>query len=633
MLSRATRLIARRSNLVFKQTVKPCLAITNVTTSQSIRFNSTQAESEAAKATTTNLFDDSDPNREHMFRYTWGTWLKNDELEKQKRFTKFSINGLNELLKRIHHIKAADLKRDTDPDAIKNLDNTKVLTNNITNFFNVHVNDIGNIKQVLSLHEGKHHRIYRIELEDSDKKLVLRLPYTLHSALFTKRRLESEVATMDFLNNALNMNTPRVLAYSGEHDNAVGHPFILMEHVDDVESSLMKKWNPLMESKDDKLDAPEAIDTLNEVIEPLADFNKIVGDFIFDNFGALYLKDDCPENMRATAFEGQDRWVIGPTVEPAYYRNKEHVNEETLNKFVGPWKASEPLKMIKDLGKLEEESLKIRYSLVDSGEVTGDNKEDLKSAIKIFERLNKISGELFNINEGETLIPNLAELLKPRLHIADLDPMNVLIRKGDKGYEFLDFENSVVKPFLISNYPKFLEYNGAKVFSLKEEVENYENMDELEKEQYKFMFKRTRNQFLWEVAINKRSKELVGVISPVIKLVKNCYLNVLNFKTLKDALYVENGLIEISTMWDNYNSNGVVGKSKGEANPIPFTEQEIHEFSDRIQQYETETSSKPFVATNGWVPQDMFQNLQKQGMLIRDSDKNEWVVDTEQVLK
>lgn len=620
----------RKSGAIFKQIAKPIVISKALPILQSVRFNTSKAE---ATTTTTNLFDDSDPNREHIFKYTWGTWLKNDQLEKQKRFTKFSINGLNELMKKIHDIKASDLKMDNDPDAIKNVENTKVLTNNIAKFFNIHVNEIGNIKQIVSLHEGKHHRIYRVELEDNDKKLVLRLPYTLHSKLFTKRKLESEVATMDFLNNALNMNIPKVLAYSGDYDNGIGHPFILMECVDEVESSLMKKWNPLIESKEDKLDDPEAIEELNKVIEPLADFTKIVGDFIFDNYGSLYFKDDCPENLRSNAYEGQDRWVIGPTVDPAYYRNKELVKEETLNKYVGPWKSTEPLKMIKDLAQLEEESLKLRLSVVESGAVTKDQKEDLELAINTFGKLNKVAGELFNLNENETLIPNLPELLKPRLHIADLDPMNVLIRKEGKGYEFVDFENSVVKPFLISNYPKFLEYNGAKVFSLKEEVENYENMDELEKEQYKFMFKRTRNQFLWEVGINKRSKELVGVISPVIKLVKNCYLNVLNFKTLKDSLYVENGLIEISTMWDNYNSNGVVGQRKGEPNPIPFTEQEINEFSTRIQDYQMESSSKPFVATNGWVPQDMFQKLQEQGMLVRDADKDEWMIDTEQVLK
>lgn len=631
MLSRNARSLLKR--VTSAPTCRAATKSSFMPVVQKVRLNSTQGKpAEDGKATSTNLFNDADPNRNHMFEYSWGTWLKNDEIEKQKRLTKFSIQGLNDLIKRIISIEKSGVVKEKNPDEIKRIENIRVLSNNIAHFFKDSKNE-NNIKQIVSLHEGKHHRIYRIEIEGVEKKLVLRLPYTLHSQLFTKRKLESEVATMDFLTNAFNLNIPKVLSYSGDYDNFVGHPFILMEYVDDVESSLMKKWNPLMESKDDRLDDPEAIEKLNEVIEPLADFNKIVSDFVFDNYGSIYFKDDCPENLEKVAYENQDRWVIGPTVETAYYRNKQYVKEEDLNKYVGPWKGSEPLKMIKDLVELELHSLRVRLSLVDSGKVTTDTKEGLEFCIKIFEKLDKIAGEMFNLNENETLIPNLNELLKPRLFIGDLDPMNVLVRSGEKGYEFVDLENSVVKPFLISSYPKFLEYNGAKIFNLKDEIENFEALDEIEQEQYKFMFKRTRNQFLWEVSINKRSKDLVGVISPVIKLIKNCYLNVLNFKQPKDSLYIENGLIEISTMWDNYNENGVVGKFKGEKNPIKFTDDEIKEFTDEIRDYEAENSSKPFIATDGWVPQDMFKRLQDQGMIVRDDEKNEWAVDTEKILK
>lgn len=640
MFSRSIRSVFKRSasSPTFRIAINASNARVSLPVIQTIRLNSTKADSNSqealGKATSTNIFDEADPSRNHMFEYSWGTWLKHDQLEKQKRLTKFSIQGLNDLVKRIESIEKNDSSSKENPDEIKQLENCKVLSSNMSYFFK-NSKDVNNIKQIVSLHEGKHHRIYRVEIEGMDKKFVLRLPYTLHSQLFTKRKLESEVATMDFLSNALHLNIPRVLAYSGDYNNSIGHPFILMEYIDDVESSLMKKWNPLIESKENRLDDPEAIEKLNEVIEPLADFDKIVNEFIFDNYGSIYFKGDCPKGLEMIAFKDQDRWVIGPTVETAYYRNKQFVNEDDLNKYVGPWKKDQPLKMIKDLVQLELHNLKIRLSVVESGAnaIEGDTKEGLEYCIKIFEKFDTIADEMFNLTEGETLIPNVQELLKPRLLIGDLDPMNVLIRSEGKGFEFVDFENCIVKPFLISNYPKFLEYNGVKIFNLNQDIENFNELDEIEQEQYKFMFKRTRNQFLWEVAINKRSKELVGVISPVIKLIKNCYINMLNFKNLKDSLYVENGLIEISTMWDHYNTNGIIGKFKGEENPIKFSEEEIKEFGEEISEYEIENSSKPFVATNGWVPQDMFKRLQEQGMIIRDDEKDEWVIDTEKVLK
>lgn len=634
MLSRSSKLFLRRSASAYKIANRS----STIPLIQKIRFNSTLNGSEIkGKETSTNLFDDSDPSREHMFQYSWGTWLKNDKLEKSKRFTKFSIQGLNNLVQEIENIEKDNLINKENPDEIKNIGNSKILTNNISFFFK-DCKEKSNIKQIISLHEGKHHRIYRIEIEGIEKKLILRLPYTLESKLFTKRKIESEVATMDFLSNALNLNIPKVLSYSGDFNNSIGHPFILMEYVDDIESSLMKKWNPLIDSKDDRLDDSISMGKLNEVIEPMADFNKIVNDFIFDNFGSLYFKEDCPKDLSLIAFEGQNRWVIGPTVETAYYRNKEFIKEEDLNKFVGPWKNNEPLKMIKDLVELEIFNLKTKLNLINNNKEEGilkgnESKEGLEYSIKVFEKLNKISGEMFNLNENETLIPNLKDLIKPRLQIGDLDPMNVLIKNDNKGFTFIDFENCIIKPFLISNYPKFLEYNGTKIFNLRDEIEKFDELDEIEQEKYRFMYKRTRNQFYWEVSINKRSKELVGVISPVIKLVKNCYLNILNFKKLKDSLYIENGLIEISTMWKNYNENGVIGKFKGEDNPIKFSDKEIKEFSEEIRNYEVENSSKPFIATDGWVPQDMFKRLQDQGIIIRDDEKDEWLIDTEKILE
>lgn len=631
MLSRSTRHLIKNCTSILKNASKkqtiPLIQINKV------RFNSTFNN---GKASTTNLFDDSDPSRDHMFQYSWGTWLKNDKLEKSKRYTKFSIQGLNDLVKRIDNIEklAKPKGKDGNQDEIKVIENSKILSNNIEYFFKDQ--QVGNIRQIISLHEGKHHRVYTVSIEGVEKKFILRLPYSLESKLFTKRKIESEVATMDFLTNALNLNIPRVLSYSGDFNNFIGHPYILMECVEDVESSLMKNWNPLIDSAENRLNDGVAMDKLNEVIEPISDFNKIVGDFIFDNYGSLYFKDDLPENLRAVAYEGQDRWFIGPTVETAYYRNKELLEEDELDKFVGPWKSSEPLKMVEDLVSLELKNLKLKLEFTRDGKLPSTdevNEQDLETAIKIFEKASRVSGELFNLNESETLIPNLNDLLKPRLQIGDLDPMNVLVKKDNKGFAFFDFENSVIKPFLISSYPKFIEYNGAKIFNLQEEIPNFEELDDIEKEQYKFMFKRTRNQFFWEVTINKNSKELVGVISPVIKLIKNSYLNILNFKKLKDSLYVENGLIEISTMWENYNSNGVLGKFKGEDNPIKFSEEEIKEFGEAIKNYEIETSTKPFVATNGWVPQDMFRNLQEQGMIIRNDETDEWTIDTEKILQ
>lgn len=576
------------------------------------------------KVTSTNLYSTSDPTRAHMFAYTWGTWLKEDEREKAMRFTPFSLQGLDELIKKADAVLKSDAISKEDPDQIKHLNGKiNLLCNNVTRLFEN--TKLGNIKQVISLHEGKHHRVYEIVIENGEKdtKFILRLPYTLDSQLFTKRKIESEVATMDYLSAALGLKIPRVIAYSGDVENQLGHPFILMEHIDDVESSLMKLWNPLIDSANDSLQDKDTKEVLDQVVDPIADFMTIVNGSIFDAYGSIYFKDDCPTGV--PALEGQDRWVIGPTVERAYYRNKRHVPQDVLDQHVGPWKRNEPFKMVKDLIDLELHNLKIMLSMVDAQTIV-ENRLDLESAISVYEKFQKIAGHLFNMDAESSVLPHLEELLKPRLNVADLDPMNVLVKKDE--YSFLDFENSSIKPFLLTTYPKFIEYNGAKIFNLREEVENYDELDDLEKEQYKFMFKRTRNQFIWELALNNRSKELLGVISPAVKLIKSPYVNALELRSIKDYLYVQHGLIELSTMWDTYSENGILPKVP---NPIKFTDEELKLFQEKLNDYQIELSGTPFAATGGWVPQDMFNNLLKQNMVVKDGEN--WKIDTEKVLE
>lgn len=591
----------------------------------SVRFYSDEPKASDSlkepKVTETDLFSTSDPSRAHMFAYTWGTWLKEDEKEKAMRFTPFSLQGLDNLIKTAAKLEISE----ANPDEIKQLpSNVKVLSNNAQHFFKDA--KLGNIKQVISLHEGKHHRVYQIIVEngaENEQKFILRLPYTLDSQIFTKRKVESEVATMDLLSATLSLKIPRVLAYSGDIQNQLGHPFILMECIDNVDSSLMKIWNPLADSENDSLQDTKVKEELEKVIDPIADFQKIVNDFVFDNYGAIYFKQDCPNGL--SAYEGQDRWVVGPTVERAYYRNKRGVPQETHDKYLGPWKRNEPFQMVHDLISLELESLKITLAMVESKEIE-ENRLDLESAIKTYEKFQKIAGHLFNMDSETNIVPKFEELLKPRLNLADLDPMNVLVKKDE--FVFLDFENSSIKPFILSTYPKFIEYNGAKIFNLQEEIENYENLDDLEKEQYKFMFKRTRNQFIWELALNNRSKELLGVISPAVKLVKSPYVNALELRTIKDYLYVQHGLIELSMMWDSYAENGIIPKVP---NPIKFTDEELKLFQEKLNDYQIEMSATPFAATGGWVPQDMFNNLLKQNMVVKDGDN--WKIDTEKVLE
>ncbi|ODV86337.1 hypothetical protein CANARDRAFT_197271 [[Candida] arabinofermentans NRRL YB-2248] len=632
MLTRSTR----TATLSLKRSLlRSSISVSVVSKLSIVRFQSTLPET--PKEVFTNIFEENDPSRQQFFEYTWGTWLKDDKLEKAKRRTEFSIKGLNDTLMRLSA--AAEFAKLDEP-----------LTEIAANTFAVRKNldligegKFDNVKQIVSIHEGKHHRVYKFQMEDTSetaeeaktpREYILRLPYKLDSSLYVGRKIQSEAATIDFLQSKLGLNVPKVIAYSASADNQLGAPFMILEYIPG--SLLMKEWNPLIQGA---INEPESKEKLMSVIGPIADFNKQVTSLTFNHFGSLYFKQDCPidiiseENQEIYEGENEDielkgRWVIGPTVEKAFYKNKNAVKQSVLDQHVGPWPKEEPLKMITDLVRLELESFKTRLALAKAGSSPKlENQGVLIDAIKTYEKLLKISNDLFNL-KSET-IPNLQALIKPRLSISDLDPMNAIVNSNKNNeVTFVDFEGSSIKPYLLTDYPTFLQYSGPKIFNLSEEIEGYDEMDEMDKQQYEFMFNRSRNQFYWELSLNDRSKKLLGVISPAVKLIKSPYSAALDLSNDKDFLYVQNGLVELSSMWEMYKENQLIGEN---AQPVEFTEDELKLYEQSLQNYQVEISATPFVATKGWVPQDMFGKLLEQGMIVKDGD--DYKLDTEKVLE
>jgi hypothetical protein len=75
------------------------------------------------------------------------------------------------------------------------------------------------------LPEGSHNKCFLFQM-DNDVQVVTRIPNP-----FLPRKIEtaSEVATLDFLRNELNIPVPKVYAWSDSMDEDVGVEYIIME--------------------------------------------------------------------------------------------------------------------------------------------------------------------------------------------------------------------------------------------------------------------------------------------------------------------------------------------------------------------------------------------------------------------
>lgn len=571
------------------------------------------------KETFTRLNHRSDPSRNQFFQYSWGSWLKNNALEKARRETRFNIENVLDFVK--------NLQVNTSTEILKPLvlDNGIVtLPHNITPEV---LGDAGfDVKSIASIHEGKHHRVYKLTLGNG-KNLVLRIPYKLESDYAIEAKIKSEVATMDFLSLKLNANVPKVVAYGSNRSNPFQTPFILMEHIEG--ELLMKQWDPMMP------DSETSQEKLQLVVAPIMDFTENALSMTFNRFGSLYFYDDVTvEQQSVTPYDGEtndalkNRWRIGPSVERAFSKNKKHLTAQEVKQYNGPWDANKPLQLISDLAGVNLESLRSRLALAqaDAGNKV-ENIDALHKQIMVFENLQTMSQKLFN-PESKSIM-NAVEMFKPRLFFPDLDPLNVVM-KGETPY-FVDFEHSNIKPFILASYPSFVAYQGAKIYNLEQDVPEYETMDDVDKQQYQFMYFKTRNERLWEYALNAKRHDLIAVALPHVKVLKAPYLQALECKSDKDYLFVENAIVQLQAMWNVYVANGLVNTEES-GFPIKYSQLTLDEHQAALEDHQTEVVSTPFAATGGWVPQDMFAVLKEQGILVEDKNGDHYV-ETEAALR
>lgn len=578
----------------------------------------------------TKLSDENDPNRNAFFNYSWGSWLVNDKQEKAKRVTRFSIEGLTDVLNEIY-ADSQQLSKTVKSDRIPAPNFKKNLT--VTLPHNTMIKDLGvansnekvRLARMSSIHEGKHHRIYKLDT-NVNRSFVLRIPYALDNAYAIESRIKSEVATMDFVQLKLGVKVPKVYCYGVNALNPLKQPFILEEFIEG--KLLMRDWNPLVEDKKDSL--PD--DTLKSVVEQVSDLQSKLLSIQFNGVGSLYFsKDyDMAGGPKKSVYDGesnpelQSRWVIGPSAERVFWRKKSALNKETLSRFLGPWSVKEPLEIVKNTGLVEAENAKARLALkqADASPESVDE-ATLKEQIVSFENLATIGPHLFN--SETTTIPNVKELLKPRLYHPDLDPMNIIITAEGTPC-LLDFEGSGIKPFVLHNSPQFVAYDGPKIFDLQEDIPDFEKLIESEKAQYEFMYKRTRNQFLWDSALNERNNKLISAVAPPVKLLRSPYVAAVERKSDEEYLLIDEGLIQLSEVWEVFYKNGLV---KDATCPLKFSKEQLEKHANDLNAFHEKLISKPFAATQGWIPQDMFDNLIKAGILVRESNGN-YTVNTEE---
>lgn len=536
-----------------------------------------------------------DPQVRAFYKYTWGTWIKDDAAEKAKRETQFSLKGLVEVLR--EHLKPAD--KDVNIE----------------------------VKTIASLSEGKHHRLYLVhttgvstEGADVTVPYVLRIPYPgLGSAEYITQRLKSEVATMDFVKKVLVQNAkfqvPEVVAWSADASKTpLESQFILTNYVEG--NTLMKFWDP----------ASQDLAAKQKVIQPVVDtFAALTSRVQFNKYGSLYFTEDSSD-QNGLPYDGidkglADRWRIGPTTESQFWKNDLPAD----SKLRGPWNTAS--EYIQATGDVIVKSLNNYIANTENDVV----KSALEKQLATAERYAKVAPEL--LLESELAL----ELFSPRLAHPDLNPTNFIVAPEVKTIEDLaksetplptlvDFESTSIKPFLLHGTPFFARHDGLKIFS-QEEVPDYEKLSEQDKFAVNHFLALSQNQFSFEYLLMQNSelgrecKPLINAFAPTVKR-RQRPIHLALTKDITDAsgtskeyLDVDQDLITLGAPEGEWEAYQIPREY-----PLKYTPEQIETHDKDFAEYSKEGVANPFLFSKGWVPQDMFEKLVADGTIVKKDD-------------
>ncbi|KAJ5578442.1 uncharacterized protein N7459_007406 [Penicillium hispanicum] len=221
--------------------------------------------------------------REDLFKYTSGRFLVDEEAQLSKRYVRFDVDQLCNVVAGI----AGSATR--------------------------HVSRIENL-------DGRVNRVLLMTTSDGGEYVAKIVCPGVSRPMYSTA---SEVAVLDFVKRNTSVPVPKVLAWNANATNAVGAEYIVMEKVPGVQ--LSQKWDGMAEGHRLIL------------IKTLAQWESQLSNIDFHAYGGLYYRSSLKESEGTPAVVGfldpRSEFCVGPSCDPAWLGP--HLNPSLSR---GPWK-------------------------------------------------------------------------------------------------------------------------------------------------------------------------------------------------------------------------------------------------------------------------------------------------------
>ncbi|RDW83787.1 aminoglycoside phosphotransferase family protein [Aspergillus mulundensis] len=412
--------------------------------------------------------------------------------------------------------------------------------------------------RVLKLAEGQYNKVFVLTM-DNGREIIAKLPNP--NAGRPHFTTSSEVATMDFLRNVLDLPVPKVYAWSSRAENPVGAEYILMEKQHGV--MLSEVWGALKGKHRAQL------------VLQVVDFENILAATKFPGYGSLYYKEDLPSSadmlssslyVDNTGKEVQStNFAIGPTNHRAFF----DFGKGSLDIDRGPWSSAAEYVIAVAKREIATAKAGLMYPLMPEGLFYGPRQYQPTNAKKLATLRNYLKVAPYTLPESLTSHASV-------LWHGDLNSQNIFVDPNEptRILGIIDWQSTSLAPlFTQVARPAFLDYNGPPPETL-DKIRLPENLEALSPEQQKQAKALHQAQTLHNLYL-ARSRQLSPVIFDAIQAQRTLrhQVSVIPGLTIMDYEPCLNSLLrDVQKEWSSLVSEGASVPC-----PLQFSAEEVAE--------------------------------------------------------
>ncbi|KAJ0415927.1 kinase-like domain-containing protein [Aspergillus carlsbadensis] len=494
-----------------------------------------------------------------FFRYTSGRWLYDEPQQLQRRYVEFNVPALQRLAGRVAY---------------------------------------SGCVRMTKLPEGMHNKVFSLKMGNG-REVLARIPNP--NAGHPQRVVASEVATLDFLRNVLDIPVPRVLSWSSSSEpNPVSAEYILMERVKGRQ--LSEVWDAMSEAQRFGL------------VKSLVAIEQKLTNVKFDFYGSLYYKgsstshhDRNIDNPTELAKEAMSDFVIGPTTHRSFWEDEK--GELDIDR--GPWETAQ--EYLASIAKREIAMIQ-----------QSDHSRSSNTSVPLGKSQQGSSEHVHLLEQFLRVLPHILpppETLRPVLLHHDMNADNIFVDSADPTQisGIIDWQGVHTAPlFMQARFPSIFDCDDPSYPWGAVQPELPEDFKTLAQSAKKIALKRLarfRLKKFYELASREFNKPLILALDAMRTDDDDptrFIFDLVGSSSQDGPIPLKELLIQIYESWDQ------LMERRGVATPCPisFTQDEIDKGRQQAQDWadaftELDSLRATVVGKDGWVSHEEYYEARR----------------------